>query len=150
MSNDILLIYGKKKKAELLEDISYLSQLAATQDLQLTKLRKELEKRNSEITNLKDKLQNLSSPIMKIETQAEEIVAEAQLKRIREIAQHRDLTLEEARKFEIFSKVKQNTEKLKPVIPQWTALPESIQNTDLLQIAEISTYKEQTSDDIDE
>ncbi len=150
MSNDILLLAGKKKKSELIQDITYLSQLAAAQDIQLDKLKKEVDRKNSEIEHLKKMLESIAPPIIKLESQPEEIVAESQLKRLRDIAQGRDLTLEEARKFEIFSKIKHATDKVKPIIPQWTALPESIQNKDLLQIAETSTYKEQNPDDTDQ
>ena len=149
MSNDILELASKKKKSELIQDVTYLSQLAAAQDLQLDSLKKIIEKKDSEIAHLKKLLESIAPPVVKIETQAEEIVAEAQLKRLRDIAQNRDLTLEEARKFEIFSKIKHSTEKNKPIIPQWNKLPENTANNELLQIAQISTIRE-TNDEHNE
>jgi hypothetical protein len=147
MSNDILLLAGKKKKSELVQDITYLSQLAATQDIQLDNLKKEILKKTAEIEHLKKLLEAMVPPLIKIELQPEEIVAESQLRRLRDMAQGRDLTLEEARKFEIFSKIKQSVEKTRPIIPHWTALPESTPNRDLIKIAETSTYKEKIEDD---
>jgi len=147
MSNDILLLAGKKKKSELIQDITYLSQLAMTQDIQLDNLKKDLERKNNEISHLKKLLEAMVPPLIKVEMQAEEVVAEEQLKRLRDLAQNRDLTLEEARKFEIFSKIKQSVEKTRPIIPHWTALSESTSNRDLLKIAETSTYKEKIVDE---
>lgn len=127
-----------KKRNELLEDIGELRQILGAQELNNKKLVEKLKEKDDEIKHLKTLLKD-SVPVVgnieRIEIQEEELIAEMQLQKLKNISQKRDLTLEEARKFEIYSKVKNSANRNRPMVPQYTHLPDNTPKKDLLQIA---------------
>lgn len=124
-----------RSKSDLEKEIGELRCVLGAQELTNKKLQKALVEKEEEIQHLKDLLVN-SNPVERVELQEEELIAEIQLQNLRGIAQNRDLTLEEARKFEIFSKVKGSANKNRPIVPQYKKLPNNLSQKELIQIAE--------------
>lgn len=117
-----------------------LQKFSEAQDKTIQRLIDELKKKDESIQHLETLLKNSVPTINKVERiehSQEEIVAEAQLALIRRKAESGvELTLEEARKFEIFAKVKNNTNsKDKPLSAQFKNLSDS--KPELLKLAKL-------------
>lgn len=116
-------------KVALQKKILELGQLVAAQDQTIDSLA-------AELTNLKiDGPKSTSSGEIKIYEnipESEKLIADVQLQRLKEAALGRDLTLEETRKYEIFSKVKNLNKEDIPVDPK---LPRDVTPRTLLEIA---------------
>lgn len=127
-----------KNRQNLLDENTELQQFVAAQELKVSKLEDKIKQKDAEIAHLKEMLAT-SVPVLdkveRIEVQDEEMIAEMQLQKLKSLAQNRELTLEEARKFEIYSKIKQNVNKNRTITPQFQRLPDNTSKTDLLQIA---------------
>lgn len=137
-----------KNKAIIQAELAEARSLIAQQELNIQKLFNEIEKRNEEIQHLKNMLQK-SVPIIgnNIQKIDEETIASMQLDKLKSIAEKRELTLEEARKYEIFSKVKRMAQETKPILPQFPHLPKNISNNELLKIAEKSVITKDLDDE---
>lgn len=128
-----------KSRDDLLEENTELRQVSAVQELSKQKLLKLVEEKDKEIAHLKELLTKsvkVLDTVERIEVNDEEMIAELQLQKLKGFAQNRELTLEEAKKFEIYSKIKQNVNKNRTIVPQYKRLPENITQTDLLAIAD--------------
>jgi hypothetical protein len=136
-----------KKTAGLENDIKQLSSLLESSQSENIKLVKLINEYKDKVSHLENMLQNAvpiinSNRIQKFEQLDEETIAELQLQKLKGIAESRDLTLEEARKFEIFSKVKKMAKEGRTTSPILPKLPEGTNKSQLLQIAEMSTFKD--------
>lgn len=127
-----------KTKKDLSAEVVSLRSVVGAQELQNKLLLDSIDKKNKEIEHLKSLLSSqvptVSGGLVTVDNEG--MIAELQLQKLKQAAQSRDLTLEEARKFEIFSKVKQNANKVKPIEAKYSKLPDKIASTTLLQIAE--------------
>jgi len=96
------------------KEFGQLQEYANAQQITLTQLSKKLQKLEEERDHLKQLLES-SVPILREEgktlsgekflTSSEEAICVMQLEKLRDISSGRELTLEEARRVEIFSKV---------------------------------------------
>lgn len=95
------------------KEFSQLQEYASAQEKTLIQLSKKLKKVEEECSHLKELLES-SVPILKTDkqisgekflTNSEEAICVMQLEKLRDISSERELTLEEARRVEIFSKV---------------------------------------------
>ncbi|PCI45864.1 MAG: hypothetical protein COB41_00300 [Proteobacteria bacterium] len=99
-----------------------------------------LEKKDKQILKLKQKIEELTyalaNPVVeKIQINDEEMIAIMQLQHLKKVSQTRELTLEESRKFEIFSKVKNSINRQSSIDTNSVTLPRSLDPSMLLQIA---------------
>ena len=99
-----------------------------------TELRKLVADKDAEINRLNRKIETLTK-VEKIQINDEEMIAIMQLQRLKGVAQTRELTLEESRKFEIFSKIKNSVNQSKPMDTAFTRLSPNLNSNALLQIA---------------
>jgi len=140
-----------KDRKSLLNENSEFRQFVAAQELSITQLRDQIKIKDKEIVHLKELLA-ASVPVLdsveRIEVQDEECIAEMQLQKLKGLAMNRELTLEEARKFEIYSKIKQNSIKNRVIVPKYQSLPDNTSKTDLLQIATSASLDKKVEDDI--
>jgi len=97
-------------------------------------LRALVEEKDAEISRLNRKITTLTK-VDKIKINDEEMIAIMQLQRLKGVAQTRELTLEESRKFEIFSKIKNSVNKTSSIEADHFKLPVSLDSNDLLKIA---------------
>jgi len=116
---------NNKTKNELIEELNSLKNIMSKKD-------DLIEKMMSDISNLKQEINAAKS----LEMDNEELIAEMQLSMIKDTATSRPLTLEEARKYEIFSKIKNNINKDRNVIIDYSNLPENMSEKKLLDIAQ--------------
>ena len=100
----------KYKKGELEQLILELRALCRAQDVTIQQMHEALADKDNQIELLKSSpsAEIISGQIERIMPSNEEIIVELQLEKIRSKAGLGELTLEEARKFEIFTKYKQN------------------------------------------
>lgn len=128
----------KDKIIQDLEDKCF--QLSTTMTNLLTKLSdKELE-----ISHLKKMLDSLvpKNQAIKIEISDEELIADMQIRRIKEASMQRDLSLEEAKKLDIYVKTKRLVKGDSTTIVD-TPLPKNVDKKDLLRIAGAKIKDEQ-------
>lgn len=139
-----------KTKAELQSHYTELMQLAGAQEMQLQKLIKELEDKSKEIDHLKSMLAK-AVPIIggaeQIIPSDEELIAEMQLAKLKDRAHERDLTLEEARKFEIFSKIKHSTKNPDDINAGYKKLTKGKSEVELLEIAQVAAEETKAKDE---
>ena len=98
-----------KNKGALQQEIVELRALSAAQDIAIQQLHDSLSDKDKEIEHLKVLLTGavpLIGKVERIEQSSEELIAEIQLIKLGKKAEFNELTLEEARKFEIFAKIK--------------------------------------------
>lgn len=130
-----------KKKGALQQENVELRALASAQDITIQKLHDSLSDKDKQIDHLKTLLAGavpLIGKVERINQSSEELIAEIQLKKLGNKAEFNELTLEEARKFEIFAKIKNNT-KSSSIPAQYTVLKEDA--TRLLEIANSAVIK---------
>ncbi len=101
------------KSIQQYKDVNSLQQFAEAQQKTIIQLSKKIQKIEEERDHLKTLLES-SVPLIKTEgqqmgekflTSAEEAICVMQLEKLRDISSSRELTLEETRKVEVFSKV---------------------------------------------
>ena len=100
-------------------------------------LLKQAEQKEEEIAHLKSMLSKtvpIIGEVVKIDPSDEEVIAEIQLRKIRENARIRDLTLDEIKKFDLLVKNKRLAKGDATVIES-NKLPENLTKKDLLKIA---------------
>lgn len=128
-SSNLIGIEDLAKKAvhaKLEEDNVGLSQT-------IDKLLKLLEEKESEIDHLKSMLGRSVPIIGELNLSNEELIAEKQIARLREFSMLRELTLDEAKRLDIFVKIKHMNEK-KEDDPK-SNLPKDVTPKDLILIA---------------
>jgi carbonic anhydrase len=128
-SSNLVSIEDLAKKAvhaKLEEDNVGLSQT-------IDKLLKLLEEKESEIDHLKSMLGRSVPIIGELNLSNEEIIAEKQIARLREFSMLRELTLDEAKRLDIFVKIKHLNEKKDE--PEASKLPKDVTPKDLILIA---------------
>jgi hypothetical protein len=125
-----------KTKSQLQEYIAELHSLVGAQDLQIEKIRKESLEKDEKIEHLEIML-NKAMPIIGDTAQPsnEEVVAEMQIKRLLEKAHIRELSIEEAKMLEIYTKIKNINLKKGDNISNLKTLPKNTSSQDLLLIA---------------
>jgi hypothetical protein len=123
-----------KRKSDLQTEIAELRALAAAQEISNKNLIEKLNNKEKEIAHLKTLLE-ATAPFVGIQDQNEEIIAEIQLNKLRKKAEIVELTLEEARKFEIFSKIKSNN-KTRTVTPLYQRIDDPSKEKNLIEIAQ--------------
>jgi hypothetical protein len=107
--------------------------LSKTIDLLL----KQSEQKEEEIAHLKQILSKsipVEGEVIKIDPSDEEIIAEIQLRKIREISRTRDLTLDEVKRFDLLVKNKRLAKGDATVI-ETNKLPTNLSKNDLIKIA---------------
>lgn len=129
------------------KELSQLQQYAEAQNTTILQLSKKLKKLEEERDHLKQLLES-SVPILKDDsnpslrqkflTSSEEAICVMQLEKLRDIASARELTLEEARRVEIFSKVLTAARNSPKVIELKT---QNMTNEELLAIVEGTNEK---------
>lgn len=136
-----------KSKADLSEEVKNLRAVVGAQELDNKLMLEQLKKKDQEIEELK-KLLAHSPKNLSIGTINEELmIAEMQLNKLRVLSQNRELTLEEARKFEIFSKVKQANSNNAMDVPYKKSTSDK-ETAELLKLAQKSVKKVEHSDDL--
>jgi len=127
-----------KQIAELKKQLDYQAKCAV-------RLQEELIKKDNEITHLKQLLEKAIPIIDKAQptmiTDEEEISLQ-QLYKLKEIAQRRQLTLDEVRMFDILVKNKRLAQKDPTLIADYKKLPDNISRNKLLLIAGTEMKKE--------
>lgn len=128
------------------KELSQLQQYAEAQNSTILQLSKKLKKLEEERDHLKQLLES-SVPILKSDdkslgekflTSSEEAICVMQLEKLRDISSGRELTLEEARRVEIFSKVLTASRNSPKVIELKT---QKMTNEELLAIVEGTSDK---------
>jgi hypothetical protein len=123
------------------KELSQLQQYAEAQNTTILNMSKKLKKLEEERDHLKQLLES-SIPILKDDnkllgkkflTSSEEAICVMQLEKLRDISSERELTLEEARRVEIFSKVLTASRNSPKVIELKT---QNMSNDELLAIVE--------------
>lgn len=101
-------------KVQLQKKVVELSGITGAQEITIEKLNKKIDELLEQISHLESMLVKKNNLIgNKSSTEMDEVlIAKVQLQKLGEKALNRDLTNEEARRFEIFSKVIQNAERL--------------------------------------
>lgn len=128
-SNSVIGIDELSKRAvhqKLEEDNVGLSQT-------IDKLLKLLENKEQEIDHLKSMLGRSVPIIGELNLSNEEIIAEKQIARLREFSMLRELTLDEAKRLDIFVKIKNINKKEEPA--EKDSLPQDVTPRDLILIA---------------
>lgn len=110
MSNNDNIV-GIDKMIEQFKSESELKAYCNVQFKQILKLKKDMQIKEDEIVHLKDLLSK-STPILQqteegviSEVSHSEQISTMQLKRLRDVSMQRELTLEESKKVEIFTKI---------------------------------------------
>jgi len=129
------------------KELSQLQQYAEAQNSTILQLSKKLKKLEEERDHLQELLassvpiikENNKSPLgEKFLTSSEEAICVMQLEKLRDISSERELTLEEARRVEIFSKVLTASRNSPKVIELKT---QNMSNEELLAIVEGTSDK---------
>lgn len=121
--------------SNLTEDVNVLS--LKYQNEMLLEENKRLQE---EINKLQLKIKQLQSGVTHVSD--EELIANAQLERLKMKAMEQELTLEEIKKFDLLVKNKKISEANPPVIPaNYERLPENIDDESLLQLASQSSVE---------
>lgn len=135
------------KMLEQFKDMGSLQKFADAQQKTiqaLTRKLKVLEEENIELKERMDSLpeQQAVSKIIQLDDLSygsdEEVISKIQLARLKETSMERELTLEEAKRVEIFSKIVANKEKNKT----FDATAKRLDNADLLKMIENDTSAE--------
>jgi len=137
----------KYKKGELEQLILELRALCRAQDVTIQKMHEALVSKDAEIADLKSSpvTEIVPGQIERIMPSNEEMIVELQLEKIRSKAGLGELTLEEARKFEIFTKYKQNKKDNSIVVSARKASPE--ETIKLLNAASQNTTRDLKQDE---
>lgn len=131
--NDIVQLYDEfKEVGQYVNKIKELEKINTEQYKIIQKLGEELAIREHKLKHL-EKLLMQTNPIV-IEVSAEEEICELQIERLRNAAQTRDLTLEEARRLDIFIRNKRLAQDQSTINIE--AKKAEITDAQLLQIAE--------------
>lgn len=102
--------------------------------ISIDKLLKELENKENEIDQLKRMLGQTVPIFSDLNLTSEQIIAEKQISRLKDISALRELTLDEAKRLDIFVKVKHTVKE--PVKKEdASSLPKDVTNSDLILIA---------------
>lgn len=119
--------------SNLTEDVNVLS--LKYQNEMLLEENKRLQE---EINKLQLKIKQLQSGVTHVSD--EELIANAQLERLKMKAMEQELTLEEIKKFDLLVKNKKLSEANTASLPaEYKNLPEDINDSELLQIASLSS-----------
>jgi len=119
--------------SNLTEDVNVLS--LKYQNEMLLEENKRLQE---EINKLQLKIKQLQSGVTHVSD--EELIANAQLERLKMKAMEQELTLEEIKKFDLLVKNKKLSEANTTSLPaEYKNLPEDINDSELLQIASLSS-----------
>lgn len=147
-SNTLETIVDISEKFQENAIIAELYSKLAKKEEKIKELKEEIDNKLAKITHLEQMLMKTIPNLFnteKIQVPDEVTIAEMQLQKLKGLAMNRDLTLEETRKFEIFSKVKNIKKEDHGIINSYRILPSS-QPLDLIKIAETSVTKEITQD----
>ena len=135
------------KMLEQFKDMGSLQKFAEAQQKTIQALTRKLKVLEEENVELKDRLdalpqQQAVSKIIQLDDLTygsdEEVISKIQLARLKESSMERELTLEEAKRVEIFSKIVAAKEKNKT----FDATAKRLDNTDLLKMIENDTTAE--------
>lgn len=129
-------------KASLGEEVKSLRAVVGAQELENKIMLEQLKKKDEEIAELKKLLAYAPKNLSLGSVNDELMIAEMQLSKLRSLSQGRELTLEEARKFEIFSKIKQaNNNGNNAIDANYKKQASASEKEDLLKIAQKSVKK---------
>lgn len=123
-----------KTPTEISNEVIDLRNLIASQELEIKSLEETLKNKQKQIFALEDQISAHNSPIERISDDLDSI-ANYQLERLLLKARESELTLEEARKLEIYSKIKNQRKKDSDVEPSYRKLNKTSDPNELLQIA---------------
>lgn len=99
---------------------------------------KQLESKEEEITHLKKMLSGMTPVIgqaISLEITDEELIADIQLRKLKDIAKVRELSLDEIKKFDLLVKNKRLAQGNATTINEKKGLPKDVSNSSLLKIA---------------
>jgi hypothetical protein len=104
----------------------------------IDQLMKSLEAKDDEIVHLKKILvggHQVIGEASKIIVSDEEAIIDIQIRKLKEETQHRSMTLDEAKRFDIYMKNKREMQKVAPPVERDTGLPRDTSPAKLLEIA---------------
>lgn len=123
------------KKRDISKD-SLVEIKSLSEDIQVTLLKEENLKLNVEMLSLKKEISQLKkTKIDKIIVTDETVIAEIQLRLLKEKAMMGELTLEEIKKYDLLVKNKKLSEGSPTVIADYKKLPDNIKEEDLILLA---------------